>query len=59
MNYLRRVRLEGAHRDLQKASPGPESVTAIAYRWGFSSPSRFAAYYRGAYGVLPSHTLRD
>lgn len=59
MSYLRRVRLEGAHRDLQTASPGQESVTAIAYRWGFSSPSRFAAYYRGAYGVLPSRTLRD
>ena len=58
MNYLRRVRLEGAHRDLQAASPGPESVTAVAYRWGFSSPSRFAAYYREAYGVLPSRTLR-
>jgi AraC-like DNA-binding protein len=59
MSYLRRVRLEGAHRDLQAASPGQESVTAVAYHWGFSSPSRFAAYYRGAYGVLPSRTLRD
>lgn len=59
MTYLRRVRLEGAHRDLQTGSPGQESVTAVAYRWGFSSPSRFAAYYRGAYGVLPNRTLRD
>jgi AraC-like DNA-binding protein len=58
MNYLRRVRLDRAHRDLQTASPGQESVTAVAYRWGFSSPSRFAAYYREAYGVLPSRTLR-
>jgi AraC-like DNA-binding protein len=58
MGYLRRVRLEGAHRDLQTAGPGQESVTAVAYRWGFSSPSRFAAYYRSAYGVLPSRTLR-
>ncbi|HEX3752580.1 MAG TPA: helix-turn-helix transcriptional regulator [Streptosporangiaceae bacterium] len=59
MSYLRRVRLEGAHRELQTAGSGQESVTAVAYRWGFSSPSRFAAYYRGAYGVLPSRTLRD
>lgn len=59
MSYLRRVRLERAHRDLQTASPGQESVTTVAYRWGFSSPSRFAAYYRGAYGVLPNRTLRD
>jgi AraC-like DNA-binding protein len=56
--YLRRVRLEGAHRDLQASEPSQESVTAIAYRWGFSSPSRFASYYRDAFGVLPSRTLR-
>jgi AraC-like DNA-binding protein len=57
--YLRRVRLEQAHRQLQAADPDRESVTAVAYRWGFSSPSRFAAYYRRAYGVSPSHTLRS
>ncbi len=33
-------------------------MTVIAYRWGFSSPSRFAPYYRDAYGMLPSRTLR-
>lgn len=31
-----------AHR--AATSPGRESVTAIAYRWGFTSPGRFAAY---------------
>jgi len=30
----------------------------IAYRWGFPSTSRFAAEYRTACGVTPSHTLR-
>ena len=34
------------------------SVTAVSYQWGFASPSRFAAYYRDAYGVPPSRTLR-
>jgi AraC-like DNA-binding protein len=57
--YLRRVRLEHAHRQLVAADPEHESVTAVAYRWGFFSPSRFAAYYREAYGVLPSHSLRE
>lgn len=56
--YLRRVRLDQAHRQLQAADPDRESVTAVAYQWGFSSPSRFAAYYRRAYGVQPSNTLR-
>jgi AraC-like DNA-binding protein len=56
--YLRRVRLDQAHRQLQAAGPDHDSVTAVAYRWGFSSPSRFATYYRRAYGVPPSRTLR-
>jgi AraC-like DNA-binding protein len=56
--YLRRVRLDRAHRDLLAADPAHETVTAVAYRWGFPSTSRFAAQYRAAYGVLPSHTLR-
>ncbi|HTU04920.1 MAG TPA: helix-turn-helix transcriptional regulator [Trebonia sp.] len=58
LEYLRRVRLDRAHRDLLAADPARETVTAIAYRWGFSSASRFGGYYRQAYGISPSHTLR-
>lgn len=58
MGYLRRVRLDHAHRQLLTADPERNSVTAVAYRWGFTSSSRFAAYYRTAYGVSPSITLR-
>jgi AraC-like DNA-binding protein len=58
MAYLRGVRLAQAHRDLVVANPGRgDSVTSIAARWGFYSPSRFAAQYRKAYGVTPRHTL--
>jgi AraC-like DNA-binding protein len=59
LGYLRRVRLHYAHRQLAAADPQHGSVTAVAYRWGFANSSRFAAYYRQAYGVLPSHTLRN
>ena len=59
MAYLRRVRLDRAHCQLMDADPGRESVTAVAYRWGFASPGRFAAYYREAYGVPPSQTLQS
>jgi AraC-like DNA-binding protein len=56
--YLRRVRLDQAHRQLRGAVPGDGvTVTAVAARWGFT-PSRFTEHYRAAYGVLPSHTLR-
>jgi AraC-like DNA-binding protein len=55
--YLRRVRLARAHDDLMSADPDRQTVTAVAYRWGFSSPSRFAAAYRHAYGVSPSRAF--
>ena len=55
--YLRTARLARAHRELLDASPGQETVTAVAYRWGFSSASRFSAFYRETYGVSPKQTL--
>ena len=56
--YLRQARLERARRDLQAADPHTSSVAAIAARWGFAHPARFAAYYRAQYGLPPSQTLR-
>jgi transcriptional regulator GlxA family with amidase domain len=56
--HLRTVRLARAHRELVDAGPGQETVTAVAYRWGFSSTSRFSAYYRETYGVNPRQTLK-
>ena len=57
--YLRRVRLDRARQDLLAADPARESVTAVAYRWGFASPAQFAAAYQQAYGVTPDQTLRQ
>jgi AraC-like DNA-binding protein len=57
--YLRRVRLDGAHRDLQAAdAAGGDTVADIAYRWGFPNLGRFAGYYRAAFGRRPSQTLQ-
>ncbi|WP_431795175.1 helix-turn-helix transcriptional regulator [Microbacterium enclense] len=53
--YLRTVRLAAAHRDLQN---GGTSVGDVARRWGFSSPSRFARFYRDMYGRNPAQTAR-
>jgi AraC-like DNA-binding protein len=57
--YLRQIRLDRAHHDLIAADPRHETVTAVSYRWGFRSASRFAAFYRQAYGVSPGRTLRS
>ncbi|GGG64239.1 hypothetical protein GCM10011374_29750 [Kocuria dechangensis] len=57
--YLRRARLAGAHADLVAADPtAGDTVAAIAARWGFAQPGRFARHYRAAYGAPPSRTLR-
>lgn len=56
--YLRDIRLERAHRDLQAATPGTESVAAVAGRWGFGNLGRFAAAYGEKYGERPNETLR-
>ena len=48
---------EHARQDITVADPALETVTAVALRWGFPSPSRFTAAYHREYGVTPSLTL--
>jgi AraC-like DNA-binding protein len=58
MAYLRRIRLEHAHRALQAANPAAGvTVAVIAQRWGFAHAGRFAAAYRARYGRSPSAIL--
>jgi AraC-like DNA-binding protein len=58
--YLRSVRMERAHRDLQNAEPGHgTSVAAVAARWGFTHLGRFAIEHRRRFGSYPSQTLRS
>lgn len=59
MQYVRRVRLEHAHRDLLAADPDSSSVAAIARRWGFGNVGRFAVAYRMAYGRSARSALRS
>lgn len=58
IEYLRRVRLDHAHRQLLRADPETTSVQAVAMEWGFGHPGRFSALYRQTYGRNPSETLR-
>ena len=45
LEYLRRVRLDRAHRDLQAADPAVDTVMEIAGRW-FAHPGRFSMAYK-------------
>lgn len=58
LEYLRRVRLDRAHRELQTADPRRDTVMAIAGRWGFSHAGRFSSVYKRTFGTAPSETLR-
>lgn len=59
LEYLRRIRLERAHRELQAADPSTDTVMAIAGRWGFSHAGRFSVVYKQTFGAPPSETLRN
>ena len=56
MAALQEIRLERVHADL--LTGGVDTIADAAYRWGFGHLGRFAAAYRGRYGVAPSRTLR-
>ncbi|WP_380175395.1 helix-turn-helix transcriptional regulator [Kineococcus sp. DHX-1] len=59
LDHVRRVRLDRAHRELVDADPTRgDTVAAVAARWGFGNPGRFAAAHREAYGESPAVTLR-
>ncbi|HEX2212221.1 MAG TPA: helix-turn-helix transcriptional regulator [Mycobacterium sp.] len=58
LEYLRRVRLDRAHRELKAADPRVDTVMAIAGRWGFTHAGRFSSVYKRTFGTPPSETLR-
>jgi len=59
MRYLRDVRLDLAHDDLQAADWHSVTVAEVAHRWGFVNLGRFASAYHERFGELPSKTLRS
>jgi AraC family ethanolamine operon transcriptional activator len=56
--YVRRRRMQLAHRALRNGDPDAASISAVAWRYGFRGLGRFAANYRALFGELPSATLR-
>jgi transcriptional regulator GlxA family with amidase domain len=58
LEYLRCLRLNRAHRELQAADPSVDTVMAIAGRWGFGHAGRFSSMYKRRFGTSPSSTLR-
>ncbi|MFC3965280.1 helix-turn-helix transcriptional regulator [Nocardia jiangsuensis] len=60
LGYLKRIRLAGAHDQLQRAGSGDrQTVTSISQHWGFTHSGRFAIDYRHEYGHSPAETLQN
>ena len=57
MAFLREVRLRRAHEELSAADPEVTTVAAVAAKWGFFNPGRFASEFRAAFGQYPKYTL--
>ena len=51
--WIRARRLERCHRDLADPSLASRPISAIAARWGFTSPAHFSQAFRSAYGLSP------
>jgi AraC family ethanolamine operon transcriptional activator len=56
--YVRRRRMQLAHRVLRNGKAQGANVSAVARRFGFRDLGNFAANYRALYGELPSATLQ-
>jgi AraC-like DNA-binding protein len=57
--YAQVRRLQLAHRQLRKATPGAVTVAGVANSCGFSHLGRFSTAYRAMFGESPSITLEQ
>ncbi len=56
--YHRRLRLNGARRELCRCRPHDVTIAQVALRWGFDHLGRFSVDYRNLFGQTPTATLR-
>jgi AraC-like DNA-binding protein len=57
MLYLKEIRLRRVNEELRGLRSGSETVTAVAFRWGFSHLGHFTTDYKRRFGESPSETL--
>lgn len=57
MLHLKEVRLRSVNEELKRQGPGTTTVTAVAFRWGFSHLGHFTTDYKRRFGESPSETL--
>ena len=58
-NYIRQRKLERVYTTLMDPASKVANVTAIALEYGFTHLGRFSEFYKTAFGMLPSESLRE
>lgn len=53
-NYIKIRRLELCRKEIMRSQLTKESITDIAFRYGFSDLSNFSRSFKNHYGILPS-----
>ena len=51
--YIQRARLQRSADDLANPILKTESITTIAYKWGFTDSAHFSRVFKQCYGVSP------
>lgn len=57
-NFVRQKKLEHVYATLMNPACNVANVTAVALDYGFSHLGRFSEFYKSAFGMLPSETLK-
>lgn len=57
MSYLREIRLDNIHAELQNQHGTSTTVMEVARNWGFNHMGRFSATYANRFAEYPSKTL--
>lgn len=52
-HYILDLRLEQCRRLLSKQNPIKDSITSIAYQWGFCDSAHFSKVFKKKYGITP------
>lgn len=57
--YLKKRRLDRCHADLISPLHAQESISEVAFRWGFSSSAHFSRSFRDHFGASPREHRRS
>lgn len=57
--FIRLLKLNIVRQELQKSDPGQNTVSKIAFKWGFRHMGKFSDYYTELFGENPSLTLKN